>query len=383
MANINKIRRCYNCGAILQCDDEDKPGYVKKETFENNSQNFLFCDKCFENERYKPSFKEPGIDKDFLTLLKDAKKKNSLIVYVINLFSFEASFNHEINEIIKDLDMIVVGNKFDLLPPNTKKEDITNYVMHQFENVGYKNLKLDDIYIASAFDDATTKEIIEKIYFKKQKRDVYVVGPAMSGKSTLIASFLRNITNLSNGNIVTQPYPNTQLNVMKIPFNKKTAMYDTPGLDIDNSILYGLDKATFKDIYLTKQVNSNPINMLTNQSLFIGGFAIIELLESKNKRNLLDLYFNDHIQIKKNIIKIKNIDERFINTLNKKLIKPIYNKIHSIKDLDIYDIFLDGKEKKDIGILGLGWISVNPYDTKLRIYVPKGVSIFVGEEKAK
>ena len=110
MSQISQVRRCYNCGAILQSEDPSKEGYVRKETLENGSQNFLFCDKCFELERYKSVSNEPIVDPDFIKLIKDAKAKNALLVYVINLFSFEASFNHEVCDLLKDMRILVVAN---------------------------------------------------------------------------------------------------------------------------------------------------------------------------------------------------------------------------------------------------------------------------------
>ena len=112
MAKISQIRRCYSCGAVLQSEDPTKEGYVKKETLENASQNFLFCDHCFELERYKNKSNDPEVSEDYLKFIMDAKRKNALIVYVVNLFSFEASFSLQINSILEGMDILVVGNKF-------------------------------------------------------------------------------------------------------------------------------------------------------------------------------------------------------------------------------------------------------------------------------
>ena len=163
MAEINQIRRCYNCGAILQSEDPSKEGYVKKETLENASQNFLFCDKCFEIERYRKRSNEPLLEPDFLKLLEDVKKKNALIVYVVNVFSFEASFHHQVLEALDGMNLLVVANKFDLLPVGTSKEETREYVAHRFRAAGLK-LKADDVILASAFDDETAKEIMSRIY---------------------------------------------------------------------------------------------------------------------------------------------------------------------------------------------------------------------------
>lgn len=378
---VNKVRRCYNCGAILQSKDQNSIGYVDKEVLENEGQNFLFCDKCFELERYKKVNDEPNLNNDFITLLKDARKKEALIVYVVNLFSFEAAFNHEINEIIDDMNLLVIGNKFDLLPKGTDKENIRLYVEKTFKNVGFKHVEKKDIIIADAFDDETISEIMLSIYEKKNKKDVYLIGPSLSGKSTLISALLRNFKNLSNGNIVTQPYPNTNLNVMQIPMNNHTAIYDTPGLSIDNSIMFKLSGKALKDIYVTEHLKNREYIMLTKQSLFIGGIAIFEIVSSSSKKNFVSCYFNDNVQIKKNLYSDRNLDDKFIKLISKKMLRPIIERVSLKKDLDTYEINIPGFINLDIGILGLGWLNIKGNEVKMRICVPKGVSIFVSEPK--
>ena len=185
MPTINQIRRCYNCGVILQCDDPNKEGYVKKETLESASQNFLFCDKCFEKERYRKRSNEPLLENDFVTLLNDAKKKQALIVYVVNLFSFEAAFNHQLNDILNGMNILVVANKFDLLPSGTKKDEIEEYVAHRFRAAGLQ-MSADKVIVASAFDDDTAREIMMRIYGTKNGKAVFIVGRHLAGKSTLL-----------------------------------------------------------------------------------------------------------------------------------------------------------------------------------------------------
>ena len=136
MAKIAQIRRCYSCGAVLQSDDPTKEGYVKKETLENASQHFLFCDRCFELERYQNKSNDPEVSEDYIRFLSDAKRKNALLVYVVNLFSFEASFSVQINAIIQDMDILVVGNKFDLLPESCTEDETKEYVAHRFRASG-------------------------------------------------------------------------------------------------------------------------------------------------------------------------------------------------------------------------------------------------------
>lgn len=379
MAEISKIRRCYNCGAILQSSDPKKEGYTKKETLENPSQNFLFCDKCFELERYKARPNEPILSDDYIKLLKDAKAKKALIVYVVNLFSFEAAFNHQILENIEGMNILIVANKFDLMPKGTSKEEIKEYVAHRFRAAGLTQIKAEDVSISNAYDEKISTEVITSIYERKAGHDVFIIGSAMSGKKTLISSFLKVFSNLSQGNIVTAPYPGTELELLQIPLNKKTAMYDVPGFSLDNSILYNLDRDTMRKVYTLDPVKERHITLSKKECLYIGGLAFIELVKGKSTQ--FNCYFCDKIQLKHILIPGKSADEKFVKLVNKKSLQPSLPAIQTIKDLDVFELNVTESNYRDIGILGLGWINFMACKQTIRIYVPKGVSIYHSRPK--
>jgi len=376
MSKISQVRRCYNCGAILQSSDPSKEGYINKDTLENAAQSFMFCEKCFEIERFHQLSNEPVISDDYLYFLNDAKKKNALIVYVVNLFSFEASFSSTVNEIIKDMDILVVGNKYDLLPKGVSENSIEEYIAHRFRASGLK-IKKDQVAIATVDDDQTAKEILSLIYEKRHGRDVYVIGAAMSGKSTLVNSFLRVYSNMSKGNIVTHHYPHTKLQVMEIPLSSKTSLYDAPGMSVNNSILNNIDAATMKSIYLTKAVEPRYVSLNENHALFIGGLAILELVEGKKTE--FTMYFHDKVELKK--VSGERFQDRFIQLVNRKLLSPSLSKIKSVHNLDCYEIKITEANERDIGIEGLGWFTFEAKGQTLRVYVPKGTSIYSSRPK--
>ena len=59
---------------------------------------------------------------------------------------------------------------------------------------------------------------------------------------------LKIYKNISGETIKTHNYKNTNLKVMEIPLTAKSSMYETPGISITNSILFGLDTLTLKKI---------------------------------------------------------------------------------------------------------------------------------------
>lgn len=381
MTQIKEVKQCYNCGCPLQCENEDEPGYISKEVLESQNQSFYFCNECFLKERHSKRSNEPLVSDDLLTLLKDAKKKNALIVYVVNLFSFECSFSSKINEIIKDMNILVVASKADLLPKGSDDVHLRKFINYNFLNSGLK-VKASNIMIESAFDDETIRAVGSKIYELKGNNDVYVIGAKLSGKTTLISSFLKGYKNVTKYNIVTDNYPNTNIRVMKIPLNKHQFIYDVTGIDDTNSILHNLDKATLRNIYLTEEVIKRNISISSLSALFIGGLALISVLKDDKKHKLnLSLYFHNDIELKK--VPSHNYEQKFIDGILKNRLVPSLKSIKSIKDLDIYELEMEEGSSKDINIQGLGWLSYIGHGEIIRIYVPKGVSICLTQNKIK
>ena len=92
MSKVNVVRRCFNCGAILQNEDPSKEGYISKEDYLLSPLNHvLFCDKCYSEAGSSSHSLKAG--NDLLLMMKDAAASDALIVYIVNLFSFESSFN--------------------------------------------------------------------------------------------------------------------------------------------------------------------------------------------------------------------------------------------------------------------------------------------------
>lgn len=380
MEQISKVKKCYRCGVTLQCEDPSKEGYTMPEVLENPNQSFYFCQKCFEAERYHSLSNEPYIDEEFIEVLKEAKEKDCLLVYVVNLFSFETSFSKEVIDLIQGMKIMVVGTKFDLLPKNVSKEGIQDYVANRFRVAGLK-ISSDEVNIVSTKDEDSVRETLIKIFELKNAKSVYIIGSEDAGKSALINSFLKIYSNLSNGNIVTCNYKNTHLKVLQIPLTNKSFMYETPGISITNSILFGLDAKTLKSIYLTKHVEPREISLSEGHSLFIGGLAVIEILKG-DKADIV-CYFHKNVELHKN--HVRDVESKFIKLNKSGELVPSLSKIKTIQDMEVFDIEMKngGKTYRDIGFSGLGWLSMKASDVKLRVYVPKGVSIYTSRPKVK
>lgn len=380
MEQISKVRKCYKCGVTLQCDDPEKEGYVRPEVFDNPNQSFYFCNKCFEAEKFHTTSNEPYIDEDFITILNEAKEKNCLLVYVVNLLSFETSFSKEVIDLIQGMKILVVATKFDLLPVGVKEDDILEYVAHRFRVAGIQ-ITHDDVMIHHNNDEDSSRDVLTRIFELKNAKSVYVIGCEDAGKTAMISSFLKIYSNFSSGNIVTHEYKGTHLRVMEIPLTNKSSMFETPGISRTNSILFGLDSKTLKSIYLKEPAEPRKISLSEGSSLFIGGLAIIQLIEG-DRANMI-CYFHKNVVLEKT--HRSDIEKKFLHLIKHNELQPSLSKLKSTTDMDVFDIEMkDGDGSyRDLGFAGLGWVSIAARKQKFRIYVPKGVSIYTSRPKVK
>lgn len=378
MEQISKIRKCYSCGVTLQAEDPTKEGYVNPETLEKPGINFLFCNHCFEVERFRSTSNEPMINEALFNVIDEAKANDCLIVYVVNLFSFETSFVKHLNEHLKGAKLMVVGTKFDLLPEGTDRNKIREYVAHRFRVAGLK-ITCENVSIVSKNEEDNIRDVLTQIYELKENKNVYVIGSGEAGKTSLIEGFLKIYKNLSGETIKTHNYKNTNLKVTEIPLTKKSSMYETPGISITNSILFGLSSQTLRKIQMNEPVEPREISVNKGHSLFVGGLAVVELVNGP-KTDII-CYFNKNVELTKN--HIRDLETKFIALNKKKELIPSNSKIKSTKDMEVFEIEMqDGDGKyRDIGIAGLGWISMKSMNQKLKIYIPKGVSLYTSRPK--
>lgn len=377
MSQLNIAKRCNACGTVLQSDDKSKEGYTSESILKiAKDSDIVLCEKCYHSKSFNVSVKEATLENDMKTILTDAKRKEALIVYVINLCSFEASFIQEVNAILKELPVLVVGNKRDLMPIETNDEDLKGYVEHKLR-VAKFNAK--EVILVNQANNNNMHELLEKIKEMRNEKDVFVIGSTAVGKSALLSSLLSGYKNTSRNMIITENYPNTNTRVIRIPLDNKSFIYDTPGLGNDNSIESKLERSLLRYLTINTPLKRRAIAIGKNQTVLLGGLARIDLLS--DKKTILNIFIPEKIDIKR--ISSDNIDVQFAKIIQKGRIAPVSSKYNELVDFDAFDILVEEKGSRDIGIQGLGWFTFEGNEQKFRIYVPKGVSIYTSRAKIK
>ena len=182
----------------------------------------------------------------FRDLLKPISEKPAVIIALVDLFDFSGSVLRELDGIAGENPVILAANKVDLLPPKMGKQRAENWVRRELEYMGVKSLANvgGAVRLISCKTGAGVKGMLEKARELADEidGDVYVVGAANAGKSTLVNCVLgRNDDkpvgkiragnrNALKGALTTSPLPGTTLKFIKIDIGDGKSMYDTPGL---------------------------------------------------------------------------------------------------------------------------------------------------------
>jgi len=370
MTEIKRIRRCPGCGVILQSIDETLPGFVPEKHLERHE--VVLCQRCFKLQHYGEDIapREPRVNEEFLHIVNQAKAENALIVYVLDLFSFDSSFSKDINDSIKDLDIIGVANKRDLFPKSVKDDKLRNYVMKRAKDAG---LNLDALVIASPLKKYNIDELKAKIEELRKERNVYVIGATSSGKSTLVNTYMKQFMNTTQMMITTSPFPGTTLRVIEIPLDEKSKLYDTPGYVIDTSLISHVEREVIRSIVPRTEVKPRTFQLAPKQSVIAGGLARFDFLAGKPTG--FTFYASNMVEMKR--VSLVNADKTFDSLVKTNKIRPTTKLVRSFQDLEAFELAVADKTKIDVGIVGLGWVTFTGNKQNIRILAPKGVAVYV------
>lgn len=361
---------CFGCGAELQNDEPNKIGYIPKYL---EKDSLYLCQRCFRLQHYGINLEESKNNHDYYKIISQAKKERSLIIYVVDLFAFECSIVHSIIEQIKDSRVMIVASKRDVIPSSIKDQKMKDFIAKRFLDLGLRPV---DIIISSAKKNHNIEEIINRANQLRKGKNVYIFGASSVGKSSLVNAFLKVFKNETTQTISTSPYPGTTLDVIKVPLEDDSHIYDTPGIVLDTSIYSHLDKKLIKYVMPNKEIKPRVYQLSQNQSLMIENIAKIDF--SQQTRTNVTVYLSNDLNIIRT--KTENSEKTFNNMIKNKQFKHLDRNIKELNDLSMHELTLP-TSPCDIAIAGLLWIKLKGKGEKIRIFAPKSVEISIRECK--
>lgn len=350
-------KKCIGCGVELQSEDATRIGYTPKPEA-------AYCQRCFRIRHYDDvmiSMKQ-GIDSDLV--LSRVAQLDALILWVVDLFDFEANLLSGIHRHLAGKDIVLVGTKRDLLPDTLGNEKLAQFIMRRLkqEGISLKGIVIcgDLVKNAKTEQNFSIDEVMNCIHLLRHDRDVAVIGMANAGKSTLLNA-LMNTTQLT-----TSRHPGTTIDFTKLKL-EDFVIYDTPGLTRMDSLLTHIREADLKTVIPMKPIKPIVYQLKGTQTISVGGLVRLDLLECSQVSCVC--YFSDRLKIHRG--KQENANKLWVDHINELLVPSISQSFR-----DFVMVQRDGLHGSiDVVIHGLGWFCIQGDVTQIRVYTDKNVNV--------
>ena len=340
------LRKCKGCGAILQDEDENKAGFIPNLTKESK-----YCKRCFRLMHYNELPKIVAKNSDYKHVIDNVVQKNGLIVFVVDIFQFKSSFSQNMIEKLRNKDVLLVANKYDVFPKSVKVENVVEWLSKECQKYSFK---VNAISVVSSKLGLYIDDLMNLIDMLRRERDVYFVGCANVGKSSLINALIKRNTSLTEDVISTSIIPGTTLNEIRIPFfDNNKAFIDTPGLINENDIYQTILKENYNKIMPRNEIKPKTFQITEGNSIFLGGLASLSFSNS-NKLSVI-IYSSNDLYIHR--CKTSNVDNLYQTQIGKLLTPPSLDEVLNLK-YNTYQYKLDGEKKKAIWFSGFGFVEI-------------------------
>lgn len=347
------MKQCRGCGAILQSENKDLAGYTPKEDAE-------YCQRCFRIQHYDDVTVSYSTKMDTTQILKTIADMDALVLWVVDLFDFEASMIEGMNRHCADKDIVMVVTKRDLLPDTMSEKKLTDFLMSRLKEYG---IVVKGIVVTGNCGRDGISNLIEAIEYYASNKEIVVMGTANAGKSSILNTLLR----LDKG-LTMSRYPGTTLGFTKLEWNGYT-IYDSPGIHKYDSAIFLLEDRELKYVIPSSTLRPVVYQIRGNQSLALGGLMRVDAVNARDNASMT-VYASNRLPLHRG--KVENADALWENHYDE-LLSPT---------IDRYSAFVKERIYKkhsaiDICMYGVGWVCFKGNFDYIDIRYPKGVKVKV------
>ncbi len=358
---------CIGCGAAIQTTDKEQAGFTPSSALEKGLETGqVYCQRCFRLRHYNEISDVNISDDDFIKLLHEVGESDALVVNVIDIFDFNGSVIPGLSRFVSGNDVLLVGNKKDILPKSVKDGKVTQWLTERAHEVGLRPV---DVVLTSAQNKQAIKDLMEKIESHRKGRDVYVVGVTNVGKSTLINAIIQEITG-DKDIITTSRFPGTTLDKIEIPLDDGAYLFDTPGIIHRHQMAHYLTAKNLKYISPKKEIKPKTYQLNPEQTLFLAGLGRFDFISGE--RQGFTAFFENTLDLHRT--KLAGADDFYQKHAGTLLVPPTSQELADFPKLVRHEFSI--KEKTDVVFSGLGWIRVNE-KAKIAAWAPKGVDVVI------
>ncbi len=362
---------CKGCGALIQTEDKTKPGYIQTKLLEEPDHKTLICQRCFRIKNYNDIITLSLSNDDYLSVIGKISQEDALLVKIVDIFDFSGSFVPAIKRLTGQKDVILVGNKMDLLPKNVKPEKILSWLKIMLESEGFT--VVDSLLVSAKYGD-NIDQLMELIYKYKGKRNVYIVGSTNVGKSKIVNQILRRYLGEPADVITVSSNPGTTIGLIGFPLADGTMIYDTPGVINKHQYTHYLARPSYKMTMPKKEIKPLIFQLDEGQTLFFGGLARLDVVsgETGDKVSVVT-YFANTLNVHRT--KTEKADNLYETKLYS-LLTPPFSETEKLPKWVFHDYKIRDNMKYDIVFSGLGFVTMRgPFN--VRVHAPFVVGVYV------
>lgn len=358
---MNEVYKCIGCGASIQTLDQAKSGYVPSSALKNKDD--ILCRRCFRLKHYNETQDIELNEDDFHQMISDIRLKEGIVVHIIDLFDVDGSLLGNLSRLVGDKDIILVGNKIDLLPRSTNERKLVHWLRSITNSFG---LKVKDVCLISSTKGTGLDQLKNSIETHRMNKDVYVVGTTNVGKSTLINRLIKDTTGEEDV-ITTSYFPGTTLGFIEIPLDSQSALIDTPGIVNSKQMVHYVTKKDLGLITPRREIKPRVYQLKKEQTLFFGGLARFDIIGGRD--NSYICYMSNQLNIHRT--GLANADTLYERQQGELLSPP--NK-ESVQDFPPFrkTTFKITEDYTDVVIPSLGWITVKNKGVTITVHYPEG-----------
>ncbi|XP_017561759.2 nitric oxide-associated protein 1 [Pygocentrus nattereri] len=226
---------CSGCGALMHCTVPEAPGYLPSEKFkqlvEEDKLKRAVCQRCFLLVHHQKALNVTVPKEEYWKIFGRIKSEKALVLLIVDLLDLPDSIIPNLPQLVgKNKHIVILGNKVDLLPGDAENylQRIKRQLAQYCAEAGIPTSDHKDIHLISAKTGYGIENLITRLQTGwKYKGDVYLVGTANAGKSTLFNTLLESDYCKSRASDVIHkatisPWPGTTLNLLKFPIINPT-----------------------------------------------------------------------------------------------------------------------------------------------------------------
>jgi len=353
---------CPGCGVRFQIGNKEEVGYIQEDVLLESSN--PICERCYKLKHYSQNILIQNNREETIAEVKSAVEKSKIVLYVIDIFDFEVSFDEAIVEMLKDKKVILVVTKVDLLKIHPTK--VAAWVKERIRE--YK-LDIMDMAFISNISQYGINGVLRKIERLFDKNiTMSVIGVTNSGKSSFIQNLLGGKSNLT----ISKFSGTTLRNVSKTLADHNYKIIDTPGIIAHDRVIEHVCSNCAVKLTPTK-LKISDIKVKRENVFAIGGLAKVIAHSKHEETCVFEMAVSNHVKsLSFNRKNWEKIDTEYIP---EKVTPPcdICKKRYTLLDKKREKFFLKRGEELYIG--GLAWIHAKYHAAEIEIELPKNIKV--------